>query len=142
NAVSDKQIANAVISWQNDTSKVSKWMDTATSFTGHEFTRRATIALNAEIDELNHKKILDIAMGQMPMVQEANSVLETQGTFQDVVNVLRVMVTDGPDTAQDSVNAINQNRCVNVLPNIDKYFAAAGSPMVKATRPTGCLEIE
>jgi hypothetical protein len=51
------------------------------------------------------------------------------------------MVDNGPDNAQAQVNEINQNRCVNVLPNIDQYFAAAGNADVSAVRPTGCLEI-
>lgn len=142
NGVSDKQVANAVTSWMNDTGKVTKFLNTATSFTGDEFTRQATIALNAEIDELNHKTILDAAFGQMAMVQAANDTLATQGTFQAVVDTLQSMVDSGPDTAQAQVDVINKNRCVNVLPNIDMYFAAAGSASVQAVRPTGCLEID
>lgn len=139
--VSDTQIANAVVSWMNDTGKVTNFLDTATSLTGDDFTKQATIALNAEKDELNHKTILDAAMGQQPDVQDANNVLAMQGTFQMVVDTLQKMVDGGPDTAQADVDAINQNRCVNVLPNIDKYFAAAGSSTITASRPTGCLEI-
>lgn len=112
--VSDTQIANAVLSWMNDTGKVTNFLDTATSLTGDDFTRQATIALNAEKDELNHKTILDAAMGQQPDVQDANNVLAMQGTFQMVVDTLQKMVDGGPDTAQEDVNAINQNRCVNV----------------------------
>lgn len=112
--VSDTQIANAVASWMTDTGKVTKFLDTATSFTGDEFTRQATIALNAEKDELNHKNILDAAMGMQPDVQAANNVLEMQGTFQMVVDTLQKMVSQGPDTAQADVDSINKNRCVNV----------------------------
>lgn len=112
--VSDTQIANAVVSWMNDTGKVTNFLDTATSLTGDDFTKQATIALNAEKDELNHKTILDAAMGQQPDVQDANNVLAMQGTFQMVVDTLQKMVDGGPDTAQADVDAINQNRCVNV----------------------------
>ncbi|RBR00474.1 hypothetical protein VDGD_02618 [Verticillium dahliae] len=138
---SDTQLMNAVMGWMNDTGKVTNFVNTATSLTGDEFTLQAQIALNAELDELNHKKILDAGLGDNPMVQSANEVLETQGTFQNVVDVLQAMVNNGPDTAQADVNAINNNRCVNVLPNIDMYFAAAGMPEVSAARPTGCLEV-
>ncbi|KAI0127216.1 hypothetical protein BJ170DRAFT_365852 [Xylariales sp. AK1849] len=139
--VSDIQIANAVSSWQNNTGKVTRFLDTATSLTGDDFTKQATIALNAEKDELNHKMVLDAAMGMNPAVQDANNVLAMQGTFQKVVDVLQKMADSGPDTAQADVNDINNNRCVNVLPNIDKYFSAAGSSTVTASRPTGCLEV-
>lgn len=47
-----------------------------------------------------------------------------------------VVVDNGPDNAQAQVDAINMNRCVNVLPNIDMYFAAAGKPDMTAIRPT------
>ncbi|KAF8854781.1 hypothetical protein BDZ45DRAFT_596603, partial [Acephala macrosclerotiorum] len=139
---SDKQVMNAVISWMNDTGKVSKFLNTATSFSGDDFTRQATIALNAEKDELNHKMVLDAAVGQTDMVQSANDTLTTQGTFQAVVDALQSMVDNGPDTAQMQVDAINQNRCVNVLPNIDMYFAAAGMSNMQSIRPTGCLEVQ
>ncbi|KUJ20295.1 uncharacterized protein LY89DRAFT_567710, partial [Mollisia scopiformis] len=139
---SDVQVMNAVMSWMNDTGKVSKFLNTATSFSGDEFTRQATIALNSEKDELNHKMILDAAVGQMDMVQAANDTLATQGTFQAVVDALQSMVDNGPDTAQMQVDAINQNRCVNVLPNIDAYFAAAGQPDMQSVRPSGCLEVQ
>ncbi|KAM0326133.1 hypothetical protein ACHAQA_006726 [Verticillium albo-atrum] len=141
NAPSDTQLMNAVMGWMNDTAKVTNFVNTATSLSGDEFNRQAQIALNAELDELNHKKVLDAGLGDNPMVQSANEVLENQGTFQNVVDVLQAMVNNGPDTAQADVNAINNNRCVNVLPNIDMYFAAAGMPEVSAARPTGCLEV-
>jgi len=86
---SDKQVMNAVMSWMNDTGKVSKFLNTATSFSGDEFTRQATIALNAEKDELNHKMVLDAAVGTMDMVKAANDTLATQGTFQAVVDTLQ-----------------------------------------------------
>ncbi|KAK1625460.1 hypothetical protein BDP81DRAFT_274160, partial [Colletotrichum phormii] len=111
NGVSDAQVMNAVMSWMQDTAKVTKFLNTATSFTGAEFTKQATIALNAEIDELNHKMILDAAFQGTDMVTQANNVLDTQGNFQQVVDTLQSMVTNGPDTAQRDVNSINQNRC-------------------------------
>lgn len=73
----------------NDTGKVTKFLNTATSFSGDEYTRQATIALNAEKDELNHKMVLDAALGTMKIVQDANNTLATQGTFQAVVDTLQ-----------------------------------------------------
>jgi hypothetical protein len=138
---SDIQIKNAVLSWMADTGKVSNFLNTATGLTGDDFTTQATIAFNAEVDELNHKMILDAAFGDTASVKAANDTLVTKGAFQTVVDDLNTMVKAGPDTAQQVVDKINANRCVNVLPNIDAYFAAAGSPTVKSVRPTGCLEI-
>lgn len=51
------------------------------------------------------------------------------------------VVNEGPETAQQRVTEINNNRCVNVLPNINAYMAAAGQPMSSAIVPTGCLEV-
>jgi len=140
-APSQKQILNAVALWMNDTGKVSNFMNTATTFTGNEYTKQATIALNAEKDELTHKAVLDAAFGAAGTagaVKAANATLVTKGKFQNVVDVLQKMVNDGPSTAQADVDTINNNRCVNVLPNIDAYFAAAGQPGMKAVRPTVC----
>lgn len=142
NGVSDQQIANAVMSWMADTNKVTNFLNMAASMSGDEFTTQATIALNSEKDELNHKQVLDDALGQTQMVQQANEVLANQGTFQAVVDALQQMVNEGPDNAQATVDDINANRCVNVLPNIDMYFAAAGSASVTSVRPTGCLEVD
>ncbi|KAK1983616.1 hypothetical protein LZ30DRAFT_561958, partial [Colletotrichum cereale] len=111
NGVSQAQIKNAVMSWMQDTAKVTRFLDTATSYTGAEYKKQATIALNAEVDELNHKKVLDVALKGMQMVSRANAVLDTQGTFQQVVDVLKSMVANGPDNAQKDVNTINNNRC-------------------------------
>src|SRR4051812_43633135 len=72
NTPSDIQIGNAVLSWMNDTGKVTNFLNKATSFSGDEYTRQATIAFNAELDELNHKKVLDTALGTNAMVQTAN----------------------------------------------------------------------
>lgn len=138
--VSDKQVANAVVGWMTDTGKVTKFLNTATSFTGDEYTQQATIALNAEIDELNHKAVLDVALDPAA-IQSANDTLATQGNFQAVVDSLKAMVKEGPDTAQSRVNEINNNRCVNVLPNINIYFSVAGAPDSSAFVPTGCLEV-
>jgi hypothetical protein len=141
NTISDTQIANAVVGWMNDTGKVTKFLNTATSLTGDEYTKQATIAYNAEVDELNHKAVLDAALGDQASVQAANDTLATKGTFQAVVDSLAAMVSEGPDTAQSRVTEINSNRCFNVLPNINMYFAAAGSPSASSFVPTGCLEL-
>lgn len=89
---SDVQVMNAVMAWMNDTGKVSNFLNTASSFSGDEFTKQATIALNSEKDELNHKMVLDAAVGTTDMAQAANDTLATQGTFQAVVDALQSMV--------------------------------------------------
>lgn len=136
--VTAQQKLDAVNAWRADTGRVSRFLDTATLFTGQEYTRMAQMALDAELDELVQKEILDQAMGARPEIQAASDVLSTQGYLLDVVDVLRAMVRDGPVTAVRDVDAINRNRCVNVLPNVDAYFAAAGEPELWAVRPVAC----
>ncbi|KAL8382259.1 hypothetical protein RB595_006175 [Gaeumannomyces hyphopodioides] len=140
-AVTAQQQRGAVSAWRADTGKVSHFLDTATTFAGEEYTQQAQIALDAELDELTHKKVLDQALGGQPQVQAASNVLETQGFFQQVVDVLRRMIRDGSATAARDVDVINRNRCVNVLPNIDAYFAAAGQPQTRAVRPAACAQV-
>lgn len=93
NGPSMKQVANAVMNWMNDTGKVTNFLNTASSLTGDEYTKQATIALNAEKDELNHKAILDVAVGMMDSVQAANATLAGMGKFQDVVDVLQTSMS-------------------------------------------------
>jgi len=88
NGVTDTQLLNAVNGWMNDTGKVTKFLNTATSLTGDDYTTAATIALNAEIDELNHKAVLDAGLDPAT-IQKANDTLATQGTFQAVVDALQ-----------------------------------------------------
>jgi predicted Zn-dependent protease len=88
NGVTDTQLLNAVNGWMNDTGKVTNFLNTATSLTGNDYTTAATIALNAEKDELNHKAVLDAGLDPAA-IQKANDTLATQGTFQAVVDALQ-----------------------------------------------------
>lgn len=129
----------AVQNWQQDTATVSNFLNIATSLSGAAFTSAATTALAAEKNELVHKAALDNNpfVGNNPAVNLASTVLADDGTFQAVVNLLQDMVTNGPSVAVRDVNAIDANRCKNVLPSIDVYFAAAGTEL-QSVRPDAC----
>ncbi|KAI1582205.1 hypothetical protein PtrEW7m1_004014 [Pyrenophora tritici-repentis] len=130
-------LATAVANWMADTSMVSNFLNTGASIQNNvQFKQAATVAYNAEVDELNHKAIIDAANGNMPSVIAANSTLATGGSFQDVVTKLQIMSQQGM-AAANNIDLINQNRCVNVLPNIDAYMASTGSSS-QAVRPTAC----
>ncbi|KAF2821420.1 hypothetical protein CC86DRAFT_448877 [Ophiobolus disseminans] len=130
-------LATAVSNWQADTSMVSNFLNTGASIQNNvQFKQAATVAFNAEVDELNHKAIIDAATGTDPNVIAANSTLATGGSFQDVVDKLQQMSVQGM-AAVANIDLINQNRCVNVLPNIDAYMASTGSAS-QAIRPTVC----
>ncbi|KAF1829370.1 hypothetical protein BDW02DRAFT_485018, partial [Decorospora gaudefroyi] len=130
-------LATAVSNWMADTSMVSNFLNTGASIQNNaQFKQAATVAFNAEVDELNHKAIIDAANGNDPNVIAANSTLATGGAFQDVVDRLQVMSVQGM-AAVANIDLINQNRCVNVLPNIDAYMASTGSAS-QAVRPTVC----
>jgi hypothetical protein len=130
-------LATAVSNWMADTSMVSNFLNTGASIQNNvQFKQAATVAFNAEVDELNHKAIIDAANGAMPSVIAANSTLATGGSFQDVVDKLQQMSVQGM-AAAGNIDLINQNRCVNVLPNIDAYMASTGSTS-QAVRPTVC----
>ena len=106
-------LATAVSNWMADTSMVSNFLNTGASIRNNvQFKQAATVAFNAEIDELNHKAIIDAANGADPNVIAANSTLVTGGAFQDVVNKLQEMSIKG-QAAAGNIDLINQNRCVN-----------------------------
>jgi hypothetical protein len=147
-------LATAVSNWQADTAMVSDFLNRGASIQNNvAFKQAATVALNAEVDELNHKAIIDAVNGADPNVVAANSTLATGGSFQDVVDKLQLMSVQGR-AAVANIDLINQNRCVNgtlcdmvcmrtrlmvilVLPNIDAYFASTNSAS-KAVRPKVC----
>jgi hypothetical protein len=130
-------LATAVSNWMADTSMVSNFLNTGASIQNNvQFKQAATVAFNAEVDELNHKAIIDAANSADPNVIAANSTLATGGSFQDVVDKLQQMSVQGM-AAAGNIDLINQNRCVNVLPNIDAYMASTGSNS-QAVRPTVC----
>ncbi|KAF2030766.1 hypothetical protein EK21DRAFT_64812 [Setomelanomma holmii] len=106
-------LATAVSNWQADTSMVSNFLNTGKSIQNNvQFKQAATVAFNAEVDELNHKAIIDAANGNDPNVIAANSTLATGGSFQDVVDKLQQMSVQG-QAAVGNIDLINQNRCVN-----------------------------
>jgi hypothetical protein len=106
-------LATAVANWMADTSMVSDFMNRGASIQNNvQFKQAATVAFNAEVDELTHKAIIDAAVGTDPNVIAANSTLATGGAFQDVVDKLQQMSTQGR-AAVGNIDLINQNRCVN-----------------------------
>lgn len=114
---STQDLANAVANWMADTGIVSNFLNTGKSITNNvQFKQAALVALNAENDELVHKAVIDAANGNMPNVIGANSTLATAGSFQDVVDRLQAMSTQGV-AAVDNIDLINQNRCVNGILN-------------------------
>lgn len=73
-------------------------------------------------------------------VVNAFNVLVTEGTFGKVVAGLKDISTTGN---LGDVEAINENRCKNVLPAIDVYFNAVAvatgqSSFEPAVRPAAC----
>jgi hypothetical protein len=106
-------LATAVSNWQADTSMVSDFLNRGASIQNNAaFKQAATVAFNAEVDELNHKAIIDAVNGADPNVVAANSTLATGGSFQDVVDKLKLMSVQGR-AAVANIDLINQNRCVN-----------------------------
>jgi hypothetical protein len=146
-------IASNVAAWQADTATVSHFLDIASTFTDDNLFRGAAVAaLNAENDELAHKGLIDrVFLNTDPAIQNANNILVNQGTFLRVVNDLTNLANVGL-AAVGTVPAINANRCFNVLPAIDAYFATVENalttspqgltlpvPVGVAVRPLACI---
>ncbi|PHH76063.1 hypothetical protein CDD82_4151 [Ophiocordyceps australis] len=148
---SNDEILNAQMGWRSDTGVVSNFLSNAERMSPEQLSSEASIALDAELDELTHKKVLDRkftqGFGQDQTVLQANNVLEGQQTFQFVVDGLKDFKENGqtmaPQDVSRKIRAINTDRCGQVLPSIDKYMTAAAGvlqqPEVpKAYRPTNC----
>ncbi|QPG95938.1 hypothetical protein C2857_002631 [Epichloe festucae Fl1] len=152
---SAQQIDTAAQSWQADTETVSQFLSTAESLSGQQLEKAASKALAAENDELSHKAVLDRMFlkrsqnNRVASVAQANRVLDTQGTFQFVVDGLQKLTDSSSQMSQAEVTtviqAINDGRCPKVLPNIDRYLAAAAAAgqsgaALKAIRPMQCQD--
>lgn len=144
----NEDITAAAAAWLQDTGFVSSFLDFATSTfpaAPPNLLANAASAVGAELDELNHKKILDAffvtnAAVPNPDIVAANDVLVNQFKFQMVVDGLMNITATGN---LDIVAIINANRCANVLPAIDAYFnavaVATGQPtFFPAIRPAAC----
>jgi hypothetical protein len=137
----------AASAWLQDTGFVSSFLDFAVSTFPNPPTNlgpNAAQALGAELDELNHKTILDNffvnTLTPNQDVVNAYNVLVTQGTFRQVVTGLADIAVTGNLA---DVATINANRCANVLPAIDVYFNAVAvatgqTSFSGAIRPAAC----
>ncbi|KAI1111842.1 hypothetical protein F5Y14DRAFT_301738 [Nemania sp. NC0429] len=142
-----QELADAQNSWRQDTSVVSQFLSAVPTLQGQRLQAAAQVALDAENDELLHKKVLDGAFSDDPRIAGADDVLVGQGTFQSVVDALARFSRDGAAMSPDEVLALlrrtNSVRCGRVLPAIDTYFRVTGEALrnggfLLATRPTNC----
>ncbi|KAK5635320.1 hypothetical protein RRF57_011032 [Xylaria bambusicola] len=143
----NQQIADAQNSWRADTSMVSQFLSAVPTLRGAKLESAAKAALNAEVDELTHKKALDGVFSSDPRIVQANNILVNQGTFQSVVDALQTFTDNGASMSDAEITALLRNtntvRCGQVLPAIDTYFRVAGEKLnngglLLATRPNNC----
>lgn len=137
----------AVDAWMRDTGVVSNFLNIGGGLQDEQtFKNQALIAHSAEVDELTHKNVLDQNMPNNQNVQQANATL-SNGAFQLVVDQLRDMSLQGRAAVQ-GIDTINNDRCVNVLPNIDTYMREAaltignGQATQQSVRPQACANIQ
>ncbi|OYY56559.1 MAG: hypothetical protein B7Y53_01525 [Halothiobacillus sp. 28-55-5] len=132
-------VQRAVRNWQQRTSIVSDFLSEAANLPQGQVANRAARALQAENEELTSKATIDQNC-RPDALQAANSVLEG-GAFQRVVDSLQRLAQNGnnlsPGQVATIVQSTNQNRCRNVLPNIDEYFRVA-QVQASAVRPAQC----
>ncbi|KAI1198015.1 hypothetical protein F5X97DRAFT_333563 [Nemania serpens] len=142
-----QQLADAQNKWRQDTSVVSQFLGAVPNLQGSRLESAAKVALDAENDELLHKKVLDRAFGADPRIVGASDVLVNQGTFQSVVDALARFSADGASMSPSEISALlqqtNRVRCGQVLPAIDTYFRVTGETLqngglLLATRPVNC----
>jgi hypothetical protein len=136
----------AISNWQTDTGIVSAFQNAGVNTQDTaQFKGIADGAFKAEVDELSQKAVLDKVIGNDPRVSIANLTL-TNGVFQSVVDNLQIMSLQG-QTRINLINAINQVRCVQILPSIDTYMVVAAeyigdnAQQRRAVRPTACANI-
>ncbi|KAI0905775.1 hypothetical protein F4824DRAFT_138035 [Ustulina deusta] len=143
----NQQLADAQNDWRADTSVVSQFLSAVPTLKGSDLAAAAKVALDAENDELLHKKVLDQTFSADPRIVGANNVLVTQGTFQVVVDALQDFADNGASMSSAQISALltnaNSVRCSKVLPAIDTYFRVTADRLqnggiLVATRPNNC----
>ena len=154
-------IKAAVYSWRNDTGIISQFLNDAgsRSFTSQSaFHSAAVAAYDAELDEINHKQVLDDELPHTSRLERANATLVDRGTFNSVVALLydlsslhylqKARIHQNVHQINFGHNGIG-GRCGAVLPNIDVYFSEASDEILsldgddsldglQAVRPTAC----
>ncbi|TGJ85505.1 hypothetical protein E0Z10_g3275 [Xylaria hypoxylon] len=142
-----QQLADAQNDWRADTSMVSQFLSAVPTLQGSKLEAAAQVALDAENDELLHKKVLDQNFSSDPRIVQANDVLVNQRTFQSVVDALANFAQNGASMTPGEISTLlqqtNSVRCSQVLPAIDTYFSVTGEKLnnggsLLATRPTNC----
>lgn len=146
-----EDVAAAALHWHDDTMTVSQFLDfgaTAGAKNDPQLKAKALVAYNAEVDELNHKGVLDAYFGTLNSssapanLVSASQVLVQDGTFQLVVDGLFNISQDGN---LHIITKINKDRCRFVLPAIDAYInagaAAAGQSIPVSVKPAACADI-
>jgi hypothetical protein len=136
----------AISNWQTDTGIVSAFQNAGVNTNdAAQFKGIADGAFKAEVDELSQKAVLDQVIGNDPRVSIANLTL-TNGVFQSVVDNLQIMSMQGTSKV-NLIDAINQVRCVQILPSIDTYMLVAAeyignnAQQRRAVRPDACGNI-
>lgn len=136
----------AISNWQTDTGIVSAFQNAGVNTNNaQQFMGIADGAFKAEVDELSQKAVLDQVIGNDPRVSIANLTL-TNGVFQSVVDNLQIMSMQGTSKV-NLIDAINQVRCVQILPSIDTYMLVAAeyigqnAQQRRAVRPDACGNI-
>jgi hypothetical protein len=147
-APSSLDVMNSVNSWTNDVNQVNSFLNTALNLSGTDLASAAQTAFGFASDEPVQ---LMLESGLPGLSQDGlDAASDLMQVFQiGVLDQLQNIISNPTDTdlVQDSVDTINDTRCLRVLPDVDILWPAAfaavniSTPPPPAQRENACATI-
>ncbi|KAF2115632.1 hypothetical protein BDV96DRAFT_574219 [Lophiotrema nucula] len=141
------QVSDAIQSWFNDVTNVNNFLNTAPTLSADNEKTAAEAALVAGNDEPNELMIL-AGLGPALGTDGQQAVTLLMETFINVPMSLQNIIANPQDGSsqfvQTQLQQINNARCCNVLPALDKLWPAAAAavgianPEPTVPRPDAC----
>ena len=144
---SAQQIFDSINAWINDVDNVNAFLDQASGLSGQALADGANVALGFASDEPTQ---LTIESDLSTLSQDGLDAVSTlQAIFGNVISSLQGIIATPGDQGQVTgfLEIINETRCNQVLPSLDKLWPvaadASGAPPnpPPAARPAACASI-
>jgi hypothetical protein len=141
-------VIDAINAWRSDVVFVNNFLNTQTHLRGSDLANAAQATFNKAIDEPTQLDILSKVCANG--AEDAINLLKE--VFGNVPNSLQTIIDNPNDdaTIHTAVNTINNVRCLNVLPSLDKLWSQTASDEgvnlpslvnVDVPRPAACANI-
>jgi len=141
-------VMNSVNSWTNDVNQVNSFLNTASTLSGAGLAAAAQTAFgfasNEPVQLMFEAGLPGLSQAGMTAAADLMQVFQV-GVLDQLQNIIND--PNNNDTVQESVDTINDTRCLRVLPDVDILWPAAfaavsiSPPPSPAQRENACATI-